>query len=54
MNRFIQIRVRRWYVALAVRLPGHAQPACMGFGLDAYEGEARDEAIRLASGMVSA
>lgn len=54
MNRFIQIRVRRWYVALAFRVPGHAQPACVGFGLDGYEDEARDTALALASGMVAA
>jgi hypothetical protein len=54
MSHFIQIRVRRWYVALAFRVPGHAQPACLGFGLDGYESEARDAAIALASGMVAA
>ncbi len=51
MNRIIRIRIRRWYIVLAVRLPGASQPACVGLGLDGYENAARSEATRLAEAM---
>jgi hypothetical protein len=54
MNRYFQIRVCRWYIAIAMRVPGHAQPACIGFGLDGYESDARDAAVGLAASMVAA
>jgi hypothetical protein len=49
----IKLAIRRWYIALAVRLPGHATPACIGFGLPRYEREARRVAIDLAEEIAS-
>lgn len=54
MNRLIQIRVRRWYFVAVFRVPGIAEPACLGFGLDGSHETARREAEALATAMVSA
>ncbi len=54
MNRYIQIRVRRWYFVAVFRVPGVAEPACLGFGLDESRDGARREAEALATAMVSA
>lgn len=47
----IRFAIRRWYVALAVRVPGHDTPACVGFGLPRYEHEARRAAMDLAAAL---
>jgi hypothetical protein len=54
MNRFIQIRVSRWYFVAAVLLPGMTEAACFGFGRDAHKAEARRVACDLAASMVPA
>lgn len=45
----LKLTIRRWYIAMAFRIPGHPLPACVGFGLPRYESEARAAARDLAS-----
>lgn len=45
----MKIKLARWYIAIAVRIPGYSQPACIGLGLDGYEEQARESAVALAS-----
>jgi hypothetical protein len=49
----VKIKLARWYVALAVRVPGHNDPLCVGFGLDRYRDKARDVALMLAAELAS-
>ncbi len=46
----MKLVVRRWFVVVIVRLPG-LPPACWGFGLDAYQTEARRIAEELAGAL---
>ena len=50
----MKLIVRRWYVVVVVRLPGVSEPACWGFGLDAYRAEAHEAAEQLAAEIGSA
>jgi hypothetical protein len=47
----MKIKLGRWYIALAVYVPGHQQPACAGFGLRGSEERARSVAIALATSL---
>lgn len=45
----MKIKFARWYVALAVRVPGKGNPLCVGFGFDRYRAQARAAALLLAT-----
>ena len=49
----MKLKIARWYVALAVRVPGHPLPACVGFGLNRYQARAREAAMALAEELAS-
>ena len=49
----MKLKLARWYVALAVRVPGHSLPACIGFGLSRYQARAREAAMALAAELAS-
>ena len=49
----MKIKLARWYVAFAVRVPGHPLPACVGFGLHRYQDRAREAAVALAEELAS-
>lgn len=49
----MKIKLARWYVVLAVRVPGRNDPLCVGLGLPGYESKARDAAMTLAADLVT-
>ena len=49
----MKLRVSRWYIALAIRVPGFPMPLCIGAGLDVYAERARRVAVDLAADLLN-